>query len=179
VRNSGVAFSMFNDFAPLIVIVSVVTVAFCVVALFALLLGKIRDRMGRLSVAMLLGGAAGNVIDRIMDGSVVDMFELQFMRFAIFNVADLFVTLGGLLFCLFIIRASLSARGADKSETKTKAKTSAASASAARENPPLAEAAAEDYTLERILSEYRLADAQSAGAASDTEAADDADNPRS
>ncbi len=52
---------------------------------------------------MLLGGALGNAIDRAVSGSVVDMFEFTFVRFAIFNIADTFITCGGILFCLYII----------------------------------------------------------------------------
>jgi signal peptidase II len=52
---------------------------------------------------MLLGGAVGNAIDRAVSGYVVDMFEFAFVNFAIFNIADIFITCGGIMFCLYII----------------------------------------------------------------------------
>ena len=52
---------------------------------------------------LVLAGAAGNLIDRCLYGYVVDMFEVQFMRFAIFNVADIFVVVGGILFCVYYL----------------------------------------------------------------------------
>lgn len=56
-----------------------------------------RYRLGPLpSVAamLMLGGAAGNMIDRLLHGYVVDMFEVLLFRFAIFNVADAALTVG-------------------------------------------------------------------------------------
>ena len=52
---------------------------------------------------LVLAGAVGNLIDRCLYGYVVDMFEVQFMHFAIFNVADIFVVVGGILFCIYYL----------------------------------------------------------------------------
>jgi signal peptidase II len=52
---------------------------------------------------MLLGGAVGNAIDRAASGRVVDMFEFEFINFAVFNIADIFITFGGALFCLYVV----------------------------------------------------------------------------
>ena len=46
---------------------------------------------------MMLGGAVGNLIDRVFLGYVVDMVEVLFVSFAIFNVADMFLTIGCIL----------------------------------------------------------------------------------
>ena len=51
----------------------------------------------------MIAGAIGNLIDRCLYGYVVDMFEVQFMHFAIFNVADIFVVVGGILFCIYYL----------------------------------------------------------------------------
>lgn len=58
-----------------------------------------------LSLALLLGGAVGNFIDRLLLGFVTDMFATTFMNFAVFNVADIGVVLGGILLCLHVIFA--------------------------------------------------------------------------
>ena len=47
--------------------------------------------------ALLAGGALGNIIDRVLYGAVTDMFELLFIRFYIFNVADVGVVAGAIL----------------------------------------------------------------------------------
>ena len=46
-------------------------------------------------MALLLAGAVGNLIDRALQGYVVDMFHVLFMEFAVFNVADICVVVGG------------------------------------------------------------------------------------
>ena len=52
--------------------------------------------LGKVSLALLLAGAVGNLIDRTLRGFVVDMFQLLFMNFAVFNVADICVVVGGI-----------------------------------------------------------------------------------
>ena len=71
--------------------------------LIAILLRYNEGFWGTLGLAAVLGGTVGNLIDRISYGHVVDMFDLQFMRFAIFNIADIFITLGGLTFLIYFI----------------------------------------------------------------------------
>ena len=58
---------------------------------------------GMLALALLLGGAVGNFIDRLLFGFVTDMFATTFVNFAVFNVADVGVVLGGVLLCLHLI----------------------------------------------------------------------------
>lgn len=54
---------------------------------------------------LVLAGALGNAIDRLIYGYVVDMFQFVFLKhFAIFNVADIFITCGTILFCIVIFR---------------------------------------------------------------------------
>ena len=58
--------------------------------------GFFRHPFGRISLALLLAGAVGNLIDRAFQGYVVDMFHVLFMEFAVFNVADICVVVGGI-----------------------------------------------------------------------------------
>ena len=51
----------------------------------------------------MLGGAVGNLIDRIMLGGVRDFIYFKSINFAIFNVADICVTIGGCLFAIGLI----------------------------------------------------------------------------
>jgi signal peptidase II len=52
---------------------------------------------------LVLAGAVGNLIDRALLGYVTDMFETLFMRFAVFNVADICVVVGGIAFCVYYL----------------------------------------------------------------------------
>jgi len=80
----------------------VLTALVCAAVFTALLLRRPKSALSRLALAMVLGGAVGNALDRLADGFVTDMIELLFMDFPIFNVADCFITVGGILFCLSI-----------------------------------------------------------------------------
>ena len=81
-------------------------VAICGAALVVIcfVLGIVLTLVG-LPLALLLGGAVGNLIDRALLGFVTDMFETTFVHFAIFNVADIGVVVGGILLCLHVIFA--------------------------------------------------------------------------
>jgi len=62
---------------------------------------------GTLGLAAVLGGTVGNLIDRIFnDGKVIDMFRTLFINFPIFNIADIFITLGFLTFLIHFIALS-------------------------------------------------------------------------
>ena len=52
---------------------------------------------------LVLAGAVGNCIDRILSGYVVDMFNFLFVRFAVFNLADIFIVVAGIALCLHVI----------------------------------------------------------------------------
>ena len=62
-----------------------------------------RHPLGRFFLARVLAGAVGNLIDRALLGYVTDMFETLFMRFAVFNVADICVVVGGIAFCVYYL----------------------------------------------------------------------------
>ena len=98
IHNTGAAFSMLSGARWFFVIL---TVCFVVFAMWLLLTKKFPHPMGRWSLVLVTGGAIGNLIDRAMYGHVVDMFETLFMNFAIFNVADIFVVVGGIAFCVY------------------------------------------------------------------------------
>ena len=90
-RNSGVAFSVFSGGGALVVVVAVVALA----ALLAFFLTHLRRRLVWLPTGMLLGGATGNLIDRIRLGGVTDWIKLP--HWPAFNVADACITLGVLV----------------------------------------------------------------------------------
>ena len=93
-ENTGAAFSMLSDKTTLL------SVAVVGLLLFLLLSDKIRGKFACVLVALIASGGTGNLIDRILRGSVTDMFDFRLINFAIFNVADIFVTCGALLFII-------------------------------------------------------------------------------
>ena len=103
VRNTGAAFSMLDNQRWILVGISFVA---CILLVFILLRYN-EGFWGTLGLSALLGGAAGNLFDRLFHGEVVDMFKPLFIDFAIFNIADIFITLGGITFCVFFLVSSI------------------------------------------------------------------------
>ena len=99
-RNTGAAWSILSDHTWILTAVSVLAV---LVILYVLVRRKIRHPWGVLSLAVVLAGAAGNLIDRVRLGYVVDMFQTLFMNFPVFNVADICVTCGGAAFVIYFV----------------------------------------------------------------------------
>ena len=92
VQNTGAAFSLFNQHTWLLALTSLVMSLVLAAALWK---NFFRHPLGKVTLALLLAGAVGNLIDRALQGYVVDMFHVLFMEFAVFNVADICVVVGG------------------------------------------------------------------------------------
>lgn len=92
VRNSGAAFSILEEHTWFLTLCSV-----AVTVLLALAIWKrfFKHPLGLATLSVLLAGAVGNLIDRFLHGYVTDMFNVLLFRFAVFNVADICVVLGG------------------------------------------------------------------------------------
>lgn len=90
VHNFGAAWSSFTGARWFLAGVSLTAV----VVLTGLLIKIVRHPLGFWSVAAVIGGGIGNLIDRVCYGYVVDMIDLMFMDYPVFNVADCFVVLG-------------------------------------------------------------------------------------
>ncbi|MBI4650493.1 signal peptidase II [Candidatus Desantisbacteria bacterium] len=92
IQNSGGAFGMFQDKTAFFIIVSITAI---ILLIFFYFLGS-NNLLVRTALAIILGGAIGNLIDRIMYQKVVDFFDLRI--WPIFNVADIAICIGmGLL----------------------------------------------------------------------------------
>ena len=68
------------------------------------------------ALVLVLGGGIGNLIDRVLNGEVVDYINLLFMRFAVFNFADICVCVGVALWVLVIFLDELHADDAAKEQ---------------------------------------------------------------
>ncbi|MBQ0108756.1 MAG: signal peptidase II, partial [Clostridiales bacterium] len=87
-ENRGAAFSMLSEKQWIFMTLSFVAMAVMVV--FVIIYNKPHIFI-TVSHSMVLGGGIGNMIDRVANGYVVDFIDFQFMKFAVFNVADIFV----------------------------------------------------------------------------------------
>ena len=100
VRNTGAAFSMFSGMRWLFLLLVVVFFA----GVFYLIRAGILRRKAELwCLAAIGGGALGNAIDRVVSGKVVDMIEPEFVNFAVFNVADSFITVGAIWLGVYLL----------------------------------------------------------------------------
>jgi signal peptidase II len=100
-QNQGIAFGLFSGassgwLAPVLLAGSIAVMA--LLAWF-LLSGRADGKLAQCGIALILGGAAGNVLDRILHGSVTDFIEvgLGSYRWPAFNVADSAITVGAAL----------------------------------------------------------------------------------
>ena len=110
-KNTGIAFSMFADGAAWTRYV-LIAGSLIVIGILAwyLVAGSAVSARAAAGLALLLGGATGNITDRILHGGVTDFFEVWFgsYRYPAFNVADSAITIGAVLILLDV----LFARGA-------------------------------------------------------------------
>ena len=92
VQNTGAAFSSFEGQQWLF---ALIFLGFTIAIVYDMVKKAMPfSRFERWCVAAIYAGGLGNMIDRIRLGYVVDMIEVEFMNFAVFNVADAFITCG-------------------------------------------------------------------------------------
>ena len=91
-QNTGAAFSSFSGMIWLFILIFAALTVAVVVEYRKQSLGF--SKLEWWLVAAIYGGGLGNIIDRVRLGYVVDMIEVDFMNFAVFNVADCFITCG-------------------------------------------------------------------------------------
>ena len=99
-RNKGAAFSMLSDKPWIFMVVSVIAMAIIIYLLYS---EYKRHPLLTVSLSMVLGGAVGNMIDRFRLGYVVDFFHVDFFEFAVFNVADCFISIGAVLLGVYVV----------------------------------------------------------------------------
>ena len=107
--NTGMAFSRGQNLGPLIGVVALV-----IVVVLLLSVKRTSSRLSEVVVGLIIGGAIGNIIDRLvrepywLRGGVVDFIDFQW--FPIFNVADMAITIGG---ALLIVTSYVGSRHRD------------------------------------------------------------------
>ena len=101
VQNTGAAFSMLENMQWLFVLVFLVLTAAIVYDFSKKSMPF--TKLERWLIVMIYAGGLGNMIDRVRLGYVVDMIELEFMNFPVFNVADCFITCGCILLMVHLL----------------------------------------------------------------------------
>lgn len=100
-ENRGAAFGVLQDKRSVFIIL---TSAIVIYLLYYFVKNiKTSPRILNLSLALIISGAIGNFYDRLIQGYVVDFIEFSFVKFPVFNVADILVTIGCALMIIYII----------------------------------------------------------------------------
>ncbi len=99
IKNTGAAFGSFSGYTA---VLSVITALVLIVGLIYLLSGKIKSKIIYVPAVMIISGGAANLIDRVFRGYVVDYIEPLFVDFAVFNFADMLITVGAFIIILYL-----------------------------------------------------------------------------
>ena len=100
IRNTGGGFSILSGHTWLL---TLLTAAVMVVVAVLLVRRTFPHPLAMWTLTAILGGGLGNLIDRVRLGYVVDMFNFQFMRYPVFNVADILVVCGTIGFAAYYL----------------------------------------------------------------------------
>ena len=101
-ENTGAAFGLFQNARWVFMIGTVLVIAAVLVVYYLLPMEK-KYRPLRVIAVFLCAGAAGNMIDRVFRGYVIDMFSFSLIDFPIFNLADVYVVLSMAAFLYFFL----------------------------------------------------------------------------
>mgnify|MGYP000002213910 FL=1 len=110
VLNQGMAFSLLSGKQLFLIAATSAALLLVAYALFFRSRGKYLQQA---ALILVLGGGIGNLIDRVLNGEVVDYINLLFMRFAVFNFADICVCVGVALWVLVIFLEESHSGNAD------------------------------------------------------------------
>jgi len=111
IKNPGMAFGIQLGNKLFFTIFSLIASIVIVIYLFRL---KPENFWARFALASILGGAIGNLIDRVVYSEVIDFIDFRFIRWPVFNVADIAVTLGMILLIAFVLLDNKNAKYDDE-----------------------------------------------------------------
>jgi signal peptidase II len=116
VENRGAAFGILNGRVWLLLVIAAVI---CIVIIAAMLeMPNTKEyKWLKWSLMLILAGAIGNVADRLFRGYVVDFFEFTFIKWPVFNMADIYVVIGTIVMAvlvLFVIKDDKEEKDAGK-----------------------------------------------------------------
>lgn len=99
-ENPGAGFGIFADYTW---ILSVLTFLVIAAAVVYVAVKRPKNALLMTALTFMVGGAVGNLIDRVRLGYVIDFFDFRLIHFPIFNIADCFVTIGAVIFAVYVI----------------------------------------------------------------------------
>lgn len=100
-ENRGAAFGILQDRRIFFILITVAIVLYLLYYFYKSY--KTNPNILNIALSMIISGALGNFYDRLINGYVVDFVEFSFVNFPVFNIADIFVTLGCALMIIYII----------------------------------------------------------------------------
>lgn len=100
VENTGAGFGVFSDHTWILTTLTILVIVAVVTYMTA---KRPKEKTFVTALTFMMGGAVGNVIDRVRLGYVIDFFDFTLIDFPVFNVADCFITVGAALFVVYII----------------------------------------------------------------------------
>lgn len=100
VENRGAAFGMMQNARWIFI---TVTIAVCAACIVYIVKKRPDSKLLCTSLSLIISGAVGNLIDRILRGFVVDMIEVTFINYPVFNFADCCVVIGAVLFAIYVL----------------------------------------------------------------------------
>ena len=108
-KNTGGAFSIGSSNLVQIVLLNLLVIIF-VIRLFIMHFEKI-NKITKITLCLIIAGGTSNLIDRIFMGFVIDYIDInEFIKFPIFNVADIFIVIGWIIFVINTVRYSIKAK---------------------------------------------------------------------
>ncbi|MBF7096016.1 signal peptidase II [Alkalibacter mobilis] len=102
-ENTGAAFSIFTDMQLFLKIITSIFVVLLLIFLIKHVRSEKKFTLKALSLSFIIGGAVGNLIDRLRFNFVVDFFDFRLINFAVFNVADSFIVIGSILLIIILM----------------------------------------------------------------------------
>lgn len=102
VHNKGAAFGLLDNVSWARWVFLGLAAVFLIVIIVALAKRMFKSRFSTWCLVLAMAGTIGNCIDRLLYGYVVDMFKVEFVNFAVFNVADVFLVVSCLMFIIYL-----------------------------------------------------------------------------
>ncbi|MDP4093697.1 MAG: signal peptidase II [Bacillota bacterium] len=106
-KNSGAAWGVFQNGRYIFIILTVLAVL-----VMAIIINRSNSRFLKFSLSLIIGGALGNLVDRVLHGYVTDFLQLKFWsyNFPVFNLADSMVVVGTILLAVYVLFMQKNAR---------------------------------------------------------------------
>ena len=103
VRNFGAAFNLFSGSR---IFLSIISIIFSLILLFLILRKQSVNPLEIYSYSFILGGTIGNGTDRVLNGFVIDFINLNIINFPVFNIADISINIGFILFLYSVFKSN-------------------------------------------------------------------------